>query len=112
LAIQLALILGLGLACAAMNVFYRDVQPLLTLGIQIWFYASPIIYPVSLVPEQLRPFYYINPMAGVLEAYRNVIIYGRVPGPSLLLSAAVASIAFIAGYWFFKRAEFLFADTV
>jgi lipopolysaccharide transport system permease protein len=109
---QLALIMGLGLAFAAMNVFYRDVQPLLTLGIQIWFYASPIIYPVSLVPEQLRPIYYLNPMTGLLEGYRSVLLYQQAPGPSLLVAAGVASLIFVAGYWFFKRVEFQFADIV
>jgi len=112
LVIQLALVIGLGLASAALNIFYRDVQSLLTLGLQIWFYASPIIYPVSLVPEHLRPFYYINPMAGILEAYRDVLLNGRLPGAYLLPSALVALVSLLAGYWFFKRVEFQFADIV
>lgn len=112
LAIQLALILGLGLACAAMNIFYRDVQPLLTLGLQIWFYASPIIYPISQVPATLRPYYYLNPMAGILTAYRDVLLYGQAPGVSLIPSAIIASSIFIGGFWFFKRVEFQFADIV
>jgi len=112
LAIQLILILGLGLASAAANVFFRDVQSLLTLGLQLWFYASPIIYPVSMVPERLRPLYFLNPMAGVLEAYRDVLLNGQFPGPYLISSAIVALAVFLAGYWFFKRVEFQFADIV
>jgi lipopolysaccharide transport system permease protein len=112
LAIQLMLIIGLGLAAAAANVFYRDVQSLLTLGIQLWFYASPIIYPVTAVPEALRPFYFLNPMAGILVAYREILIYGNLPGPYLITSAVVSVIIFMCGYWFFKRAEYLFADIV
>lgn len=112
LATQVVLIMGVGIACAAMNVFYRDVQPLLTLGIQIWFYASPIIYPIDLVPEHLRSFYFLNPMAGILEAYRDVLLEGSEPGSSLLISAVTASVIFVAGYWFFKRVEFQFADIV
>ncbi len=112
LSIQLALILGLGLACAAMNVFYRDVQPLLTLGIQLWFYASPVIYPITRVPEQLRPFYYLNPMAGILEAYRSVLLHGQAPDSFLLFSAISAGVTLLAGYTFFKRVEFQFADIV
>lgn len=112
LAIQLTLIVGLGLALSAANVFYRDVRSLLALGIQLWFYASPIIYPVSMVPEQLRPFYYLNPMAGILEAYRAVILYNTLPDPSILLSAVVAVLVFAFGYWFFRRVEFQFADIV
>lgn len=112
LAIQLMLILGLGLASAAANVFFRDVQSLLGLVIQLWFYASPIIYPVSMVPEQLRPFYFLNPMAGVLEAYRDVLVNGQLPGTYLITSALVSVVIFLLGAWFFKRVEFQFADIV
>ena len=112
LAIQLLLIIGIGLASAAANVFYRDVQSLLTLVIQLWFYASPIIYPVTSVPEPLRPFYFLNPMAGILVAYRDILIYGSLPGAYLIPSAIVSVIIFLGGYWFFKRVEFLFADII
>jgi lipopolysaccharide transport system permease protein len=112
LAIQLALVLGLGLALSALNVFFRDVQSLLVLGLQLWFYASPIIYPVTMVPETLRPLYHLNPMVGILEAYRAVLLYGQLPGPYLALSAIEAVVIFIVGYWFFKRVEFQFADIV
>ncbi|MEZ4867707.1 MAG: ABC transporter permease [Caldilineaceae bacterium] len=112
LAIQLILLLGLGLALATLNVFYRDVKPLLTLIIQLWFYASPIIYPVSMVPEQFQSFYFLNPMAGILEAYRAVLLDGNPPGLHLMLSGSMALIIAAAGYWFFKRTEFQFADVV
>ena len=112
LVIQLMLITGLGLACAALNVFYRDVRSFLVLGLQLWFYASPIIYPVTMVPEQLRALYFLNPMAGVIEGYRAVILYSKLPGNYLLLSAVVSFVIFIVGYWLFKRVEFQFADIV
>jgi len=112
LAIQLMLVLGLGLALAALNVFFRDVRSLLTLGLQVWFYASPIIYPVSLVPTRLRPFYYLNPMAGILEAYRDVLLRAQLPGSYLILSALVSLAIFSIGYWFFRRVEFQFADII
>jgi lipopolysaccharide transport system permease protein len=110
--IQIAVILGLGLASAAANVFFRDVQSLITLTLQVWFYASPIIYPSSKVPESLRPLYFLNPMAGVIEAYRDVLLYGRLPGYYLIVSAGMALAIFVIGYWFFKRVEFQFADIV
>lgn len=112
LLIQLALVLGLGLACAAANVFYRDVQSLITLGLQIWFYATPVIYPLTAVPEQFRPYYFLNPMVGIIEAYRDVLIYNRLPGPHLLISAVIALVIFLLGYRFFKRVEFQFADII
>lgn len=112
LLIQVVFMIGLGLALAALNVFYRDVKPLLTLTIQLWFYASPIIYPVTMVPEQLRPFYFLNPMAGVLQAYRDVILYQQLPGMYLLFSGAIALLISVIGYWLFKQREFQFADVV
>ena len=112
LLVQLVLILGLGLASAALNVFYRDVGYLLTLGLQLWFYATPIIYPASLVPERLRPLYFLNPMAGVIEAYRAVLLHQEPPGPYLAISALIAIVACVVGYWLFKRVEFQFADIV
>ena len=112
LLVQLLLILGLGLLAAAANVFFRDVQSLLTLGLQLWFYVSPIIYPVSMVPESLRPVYFLNPMAGILEAYRDVLLHGSAPGSHLLLSAFISLGMFLFGFWFFRKVEFRFADVV
>ncbi len=112
LGIQLALILGLGIGSAALNVFYRDVDPLLKLGIQIWFYGSPILYPISLVPAQWQWLYFLNPMAGIIQSYRDILIDGRVPGSYLLPAALVSFVIFVLGYWFFKRVEFQFADII
>jgi lipopolysaccharide transport system permease protein len=109
---QLALALGLGLFGAATNVFYRDIKHLFTLGLQIWLYASPIIYPVTLVPERLKPYYYLNPMAGVLEAYRDVLLHQQAPGSYLLTSMVVAFAILCGGYLFFKHVEPQFADIV
>ena len=112
LLIQLALILGLGIGSAALNVFYRDVDPLLKLITQIWFYASPILYPVSLVPREWEWLYFLNPMAGIIAAYRDVLVNNTPPGDYLLQSAVVSFVILFLGYWFFKRVEFQFADIV
>lgn len=112
LLIQISLIVGLGLFTAALNVFYRDVQPLLALVIQLWFYLSPIIYPISMVPENLLPVYFLNPMAGILEAYRAILLYNELPGPYLIPAGFISLLVLISGYWFFKRVEFQFADIV
>lgn len=112
LLIQLALILGLGLGSAALNVFYRDVDPMLKLIIQVWFYASPILYPVSLVPKEWQWVYFLNPMAGIIAAYRDVLIYNTLPGNYLLASALISLIILALGYWYFKRVEFQFADII
>ena len=112
LLIQLALILGLGLGAAALNVFYRDVDPLLKLVTQIWFYASPILYPVSFVPEKWQWLYFLNPMSGIIAAYRDVLIYDRLSGDYLLPAGVVSLLTFVVGYWFFKKVESQFADII
>jgi lipopolysaccharide transport system permease protein len=112
LATQIGLSLGLGFATSALNVFYRDIRHLIGLGLQLWLYATPIIYPASLVPEALRTLYFLNPMAGIIESYRAVILRGETPPPYLLLSIVVSAALLAAGYWFFKRVEFQFADVV
>lgn len=109
---QILLCMGIGLVGGALNVFYRDVRHIIALVMQVWFYATPIIYPVSTVPQKLVPFYFLNPMAGIIEAYRSVLFEQVFPGFHFLYSALVSFIVFIFGFWFFKRVEFQFADVV
>lgn len=112
LLIQISLVIGVGFLLAALNVFFRDVQSFLTLGIQIWFYASPIIYPVELVPPNWISLYYLNPMSGILESYRAVLLYQKLPGEPLFIAGLESLALLVIGYWFFKRVEFKFADIV
>ena len=112
LVIQSILALGIGLYGAAINVFYRDVRHLIALGLQLLFYISPIIYPVSLVPPHLRILYFMNPMAGIVEAYRAIIINGTLPDSTLLLSAIIALVILLSGYYVFKKLEYQFADII
>ena len=112
LLIQIALALGIGFIGGALNVFYRDIRHIFSLGLQLWFYASPIIYPVTSVPDRLKPLYFLNPMAGVLEAYRAILLYDTLPGPSIYYSAGVSILALVIGFWIFKRLEFQFADII
>ncbi len=111
-AIQMALALGLGFIGAALNVFYRDVKHLVTLVIQLWLYASPIIYPIERVPDWLRPYYFINPMAGIIQSYRDILLKQQIPGSYLFFSLAFAAVILLVGYRFFKKVEFQFADVV
>ena len=112
LLVQLIFMLGLGFAGAALNVFYRDMRHLFALGLQLWMYASPIIYPVTVVPEQFRTLYFMNPMAGIIAAYREVLLQQQAPGLYFLQATVISVVVFIAGYWFFRRVEPRFADVV
>jgi lipopolysaccharide transport system permease protein len=112
LVVQMIFTLGLGFAGGALNVFYRDIRHLVGLALQIWLYASPIIYPVSAVPEQYRTIYFLNPMAGILTAYRDVLLYQQPPGLYFLPAVVIALLTLAGGYWLFRRVEPRFADVV
>jgi lipopolysaccharide transport system permease protein len=113
LTLQILLTFGVTLLGSAIIVLYRDVRFVVPLGLQIWLYATPVIYPVSLVPQGFQPFYMLNPMAGIIDAYRRVILHGQPPTWSYLgLSAAAALALFIIGYLVFKRLEVSFADII
>lgn len=113
LAIQVMLTLGVVLAAATLNVWYRDIRFVVPLGVQLWMYASPVIYPVTLVPEQWRTLYMLNPMAGIIASYRRVILQGQPPEVQALgLSAGVALFGMVLGYHYFKRSESRFADVI
>lgn len=113
LAVQIMLTLGVVLSLSALTVRYRDVRFVVPLGLQLWLYASPIIYPVSAVPERLRAWYMLNPMSGLIESYRAVLIHGRPPEfEYLAISATLSAALMVLGYLYFKRAEDVFADII
>ncbi|MCA9944302.1 MAG: ABC transporter permease [Ardenticatenaceae bacterium] len=116
LVIQIFLMLGIILIGSALTVFYRDVRFIVPLGLQLWMYATPIIYPIRLVEEsvpQFRTLYALNPMVGIVESYRAVILEGVAPNfADLGIAAAVSIILFIVAYIIFKRLEVLFNDLI
>lgn len=112
-ALQIVLTLGIVLVGAALNVFYRDIRFIVPLGIQLWLYASPVIYPITLVPERYRALYMLNPMAGLIHSYRRIFLNGEPPSWEYLgISALSALVLVLGGYWLFKRLELSFADII
>lgn len=105
--------MGLSLFTSAMNVKYRDVRYAIPFVIQIWMYASPIVYPVSLVPEKWRWLYGLNPMAGVIEGFRWALLGQTAPDPVVMAeSVVVLFVVLIAGMVYFKQVERQFADVI
>jgi lipopolysaccharide transport system permease protein len=105
--------LGVGLWFSALNVLYRDIQYVVPFLVQVWLYATPIVYPSSLVPERWRTLYALNPMVGVVEGFRWALLgTGTAPGPMILVSAAAALALMIGGLFFFRRMEKSFSDVV
>jgi lipopolysaccharide transport system permease protein len=111
LAIVTALAVGLWLS--ALNVRYRDVRHTIPFLVQFWMYASPVAYPVSLVPEEWRWLYSLNPMVGVIEGFRWGLLGKESPEVDVITASAVMVIGlFLGGIIFFKRMERTFADVV
>jgi lipopolysaccharide transport system permease protein len=113
LIIQMMLTVGVTLIGAALIVFFRDVRFIIPLLTQIWMYASPVIYPATLVPAQWQTIYFLNPMAGIISGYRSALVLGETPNlPALLLATIVSVVLLFIGYITFKRTEPLFADLI
>jgi lipopolysaccharide transport system permease protein len=105
--------LAVGLWLSALNVRYRDVGHTIPFLIQFWMFASPVAYPVSLVPEKWRLLYSLNPMAGVIEGFRWAVLGKETPDFSVMtLSAVVVVAILIGGLVYFTRVEQTFADVV
>lgn len=106
-------ILAVSLVLAAIQVRFRDIGVALPVLMQVLMFASPIIYPLSAVPESWRTWYLLNPLAGVLSSFRDVLLRQTVPDPSPLGTAClVTAIALPAAYMFFKHAEATMADQI
>lgn len=105
--------LGVSLWLSALNVQYRDVNYLVPFIVQIWLYATPVVYPSSLIPAEWRVLYGLNPMAGVVEGFRWALFGGsEFPGAMLLVSIAVVVLMLAGGALFFRRMERTFADVI
>jgi lipopolysaccharide transport system permease protein len=105
--------LAAGLWLSALNVEYRDVRYTIPFLTQFWLFATPVVYPSSLVPKPWRIFYGLNPMAGVVEGFRWALL-GKSGGmgPLMLVSVLVVIVLLIGGLIYFRRVEKTFADLV
>jgi lipopolysaccharide transport system permease protein len=115
--IETALIVGMSLITSALNVSFRDLAPVVTLGLQVWLYMTPVSYALSLVhdnlSEALWPIYMLNPMVGLIDSFRAVIAHGHAPDWGLLaISTAMSAIILAVSYVYFKSAERIFADII
>ena len=105
--------LAVGLWLSALNVQYRDIQQMVPFLLQIWMYATPIVYPITIIPEgTIRYLYSLNPMVGVVQGFRWALFGGSPPDMTLLFSSAAVILLLISGLFFFRRMEKTFADVV
>jgi lipopolysaccharide transport system permease protein len=105
--------LGVTLATSATNVFYRDVTPVVQIGLQLWLYLTPVAYPLSAVDERLRPFFLANPLTGVVEGLRAVLVLNREPEWGVVaISAGLIAVTFAGALVLFKSTDKYFADVI
>jgi len=90
--LQLLFALGLGLLLGVLNVFFRDVGQLFAIGLQLWFWLTPIVYPMNILPPALQPWLALNPMSGLMQAYQALFLHDAWPGWQQLVPVAVAGL--------------------
>jgi len=105
--------LGLGMIFSSLNVKYRDIKYTIPFIIQIWLFATPIIYPISMLPGKYKMLVALNPLTGIIEAFRSTVIPNKQIDLWLLLfSVTVSILLFAIGLIYFRRTEKIFADIV
>jgi lipopolysaccharide transport system permease protein len=105
--------LAVGLWLSALNAIYRDVRYVIPFLVQFWMFASPVVYPSTVVPAKWRWLYGLNPMAGVVEGFRWAVTgRGKAPGLLVLVSATTVLLLFLGGVVYFKKMESKIADMV
>jgi lipopolysaccharide transport system permease protein len=104
--------LGVGTLLSALTISYRDFRYMVPFMVQFWLFATPVVYPASLVPGDWRWLLYLNPMAGLIEGFRSAFLGKAFDLPALGLSLAVAILFLLLGIFYFAKAERRFADVI
>ena len=104
--------LGVGIWLSALTIRYRDFQHIVPFMVQFGLYATPIAYPTSLLPEQYRVLFYLNPMTGVVEGFRWSLLGTESPGMHAWLSFGLIAVLFLSALLYFRRVERIMADIV
>ncbi|MGH9194219.1 MAG: ABC transporter permease [Acidimicrobiia bacterium] len=110
---QFLFTLGLSLPLAALNLFFHDVRYLVGVALTLWFYLTPIIYPIDIVPTKYHILFDLNPLSLFINAYRRVLLQGESPDfEKMFLGLGISLATFIIGYYIFKKTEPGFADRI
>lgn len=107
-----ALATGLGLLLGTLNVFARDIGQVMTVVLQFWFWVTPVVYPVNVLPNEFKVTLLFNPVAPLVMAYHGVIVYGRSPGWELLAPAAFTVVLVAVAFVVFRRASTEMVDAL
>ena len=113
LVVEFFLVLGLSLFLSSSYVFFRDLKNIWDVALQVGFYATPIIYPVSLISENYSILLVVNPMTQILQVFRDILLYAQMPPMTAIVLSLVYSIGFFVLGWFtFKHFEPRFAEEI
>ena len=113
LGVQIAMMIGLGMLLAMANLFYRDVRQVFSAVIQLWMFVSAVVVPVPNDGSMLAKVIALNPMVPIINAYRDCILFGRVPEAGGFCYATImAAIFLVVGWMCFRRASFKFAECI
>jgi len=111
--LQFLFTLGLVAVISALCVFLRDLQQMIALMLTVWFFLTPIIYPISLIQnESVQRLFLLNPMHSFVSAYREIILLGTVSPVHLMIIVPVSIISYISGGWLFMRIKHAFGDVL
>lgn len=109
---SMALAMGCGLLMTSVTIKYRDLHVVTGFLLKIWMYATPVVYPISQIPQELRTMFLLNPMAPIVESFRSVLFGGKLPVEFLMISIVVTVLILLVGMKAFHQAQRSFLDTV
>lgn len=104
--------LGVAYVVAGVGVYARDIGQIVTVGLTVLMFMSPIFYPLDSVPAAFRSFFFLNPLTAAVEEMRGVLLHGRLPGLPTLVGLAAGAVAALAGFAIFRRLRGGFADVL
>lgn len=106
MALEYIFVLGFAILFAALNVYFRDLEHILGIVTMAWFYATPIVYTVDMVPKQFIKLLYLNPMTSIVGAYRDILYYQQMPSLNHIVGILVwSAITIVTGYFLFNKLQ-------
>ena len=110
--VQFLFTTGVALTLASCNLFFRDLERMTLICVTLWFFLTPVLFPVSKIPEQFRWAVYANPMAPIIICWREMFLHGTAPLPVLAAACGWAALAFAVGRWVYQSLQWRFAEIV
>jgi lipopolysaccharide transport system permease protein len=112
IAAQTVLVAGISLAVGSLNLFFRDLERLVGILLNLFFYLTPIVYSAQMIPEAYRPYLALSPFTPLIDAYHRLLFEGGLSAGEALVPVVHAAVAFAAGYWIYRRLQWRFAEVL